>query len=174
MHEQNSTEQINALFKTANRMARSYQPIGLDDRDDLVQQTMLKVLDRNGNVPTEGWLFKVMRNTAIDAGRRVMRERRYIYPQRSDAGLRVAEQSDEYVYARYCQHHDAQPEIDLMPRIKNMLANLGKSARQVLVLYAEGYSYEEISQFTCVPIGTVRSRLHYARRRAKDILFDLA
>ncbi|MGL1585761.1 sigma factor-like helix-turn-helix DNA-binding protein [Vibrio parahaemolyticus] len=41
------------------------------------------------------------------------------------------------------------------------------------MLYSEGHSYEEISQLTNVKLGTVRSRLHYARRRAKKLLAGL-
>lgn len=174
--QQNSMNEITALFNTAYKMVRSYRQIGLVEPDDLVQNTMLKVLNRSDDmVPTMGWLFKVMRSTAIDAGRRLASERRYVcQPRASYDGLRVAEQVDEYAYAPSCELRQAEPEVDLMPRIKNMLANLSKPARQVLVLYAEGYTYEEISRFTQTPIGTVRSRLHYARRRAKDMLLDLA
>jgi DNA-directed RNA polymerase specialized sigma24 family protein len=38
------------------------------------------------------------------------------------------------------------------------------------VLYSEGNSYEEIARLTNTKLGTVRSRLHYARRRAKGLL----
>jgi RNA polymerase sigma factor (sigma-70 family) len=170
-----STNEITALFDAAYKMVRGYRQIGLVEPDDLVQNTMLKVLNKSDNMlPTMGWLFKVMRSTAVDAGRRLASERKYVCQPRAYDGLRVAEQVDEYAYARSCRVRQAEPEIDLMPRIKNMLANLSKPARQVLVLYAEGYTYEEISRFTRTPIGTVRSRLHYARRRAKEMLLDLA
>jgi RNA polymerase sigma-70 factor (ECF subfamily) len=175
MQKLESTNEITALFNAANRMARGYRQIGLVEPDDLVQKTMLKVLNRTGGtVPTMGWLFTVMRTTAIDAGRRLVSERRYICPELARDSLRVSEQTDQYAYARACEARHYEPEIDLMPRIKNMLANLSKASRQVLVLYAEGYTYEEISRLTRTPIGTVRSRLHYARRRAKDLLLDLA
>lgn len=166
---------IGEIFEAAKKMARGYRQIGLLEPDDLVQNTMLKVLNKSdGCLPTTGWLFKVMRTTAIDAGRCLVSERRYICPERAGGALRVSEQTDEYAYVRACEAKQSQVEVDLMPRIKNMLANLTKSSRQVLVLYAEGYTYEEISRLTQTPIGTVRSRLHYARRRAKDMLMDLA
>jgi RNA polymerase sigma-70 factor (ECF subfamily) len=38
----------------------------------------------------------------------------------------------------------------------------------------EGYSYEEISQIVDIPIGTVRSRLHRARKLLQDELFGYA
>jgi RNA polymerase sigma-70 factor, ECF subfamily len=166
---------IEKLFEAAKKMARGYRQIGLLEPDDLVQDTMLKVLNKSdGCLPTTGWLFKVMRTTAIDAGRRRIVENRYMCSDRVAGALCVSEQIDEYSYAHACEEKQAQLEIDLMPRIKNMLENLSKSSRQVLVLYLEGYTYEEISRLTQAPIGTVRSRLHYARRRAKDVLMDLA
>ncbi|MFX5776730.1 sigma factor, partial [Acinetobacter baumannii] len=63
-----STNEITALVNAAYKMVRSYRQIGLVEPDDLVQNTMLKVLNRSDDmVPTLGWLFKVMRSTAIDA-----------------------------------------------------------------------------------------------------------
>lgn len=161
------------MFKAACKMSRAYPQIGFVEPDELVQNAMLKLLQRSGDsLPTTGWLYKVMRSTAKEAARQYLKESSYIYWPRAHGG--VFEQSDEYVNARSCQVMETEPEIDLMPRIKNMLDNLSKPARQVLVLYADGLTYEEISRLTRTPIGTVRSRLHYARRRAKKLLTDLA
>lgn len=170
-----STNEITALYKAAYKMVRSYRQIGLLEHDDLVQNTMLKVLSRSdSSVPTMRWLFKVMRTTALDAGRGLAREPKSVcQPLARYDELIVAEQADEYDSACRNEAWQDEPEIDLMPRLKSLLENLRKPARQVLVLYAEGYTYGEISRLTRTPIGTVRSRLHYARRRAKDLLLDL-
>ena len=43
--------------------------------------------------------------------------------------------------------------------------------RDVLLLrYVEGLSYDEIAAVAGVPVGTVRSRLHHAKRRARELL----
>jgi DNA-directed RNA polymerase specialized sigma24 family protein len=61
-------------------------------------------------------------------------------------------------------------EPDLIPRLKNVLKELTKPLRQVLILHAEGYSDSQIAVMTKTKLGTVRSRLHYARKRARCYL----
>jgi RNA polymerase sigma factor (sigma-70 family) len=51
------------------------------------------------------------------------------------------------------------------------LAGLSQADRDVLLLVAwGGLSYEEVAEAQQVPVGTVRSRLHRARRRVRDVL----
>ena len=61
-------------------------------------------------------------------------------------------------------------EPDLKPKLDSVLHQLNPAFRTVLILYAEGYEYAEIAQMTKVSIGTVRSRLHYARKAAQELL----
>lgn len=39
-----------------------------------------------------------------------------------------------------------------------------------VVLYAKGYSYEEIASELCIPVGTVRSRISYGRNKLRRML----
>lgn len=173
-----STAEISSLLLTAKRMACRYGQIGLAEPDDIAQNSMLKLLRKPaGNHTTRGWLFMAVRCSAVDAARKASRERRFLC-QNYEVDLgRLCEQIDEYCYlgasAPYVVREDCI-EIDLMPRLKNMLEKLSKPLKQVLVLHAEGYSYQEIARLTNTNIGTVRSRLHYARRRAKNLLGDMA
>lgn len=53
------------------------------------------------------------------------------------------------------------------------LASLSRGDRDVLLLVAwEDLSYEEVAQALGIALGTVRSRLHRARRRARAVLGD--
>src|SRR5262249_32507942 len=63
---------------------------------------------------------------------------------------------------------------DVMTEIDSVMANLTVPFRQVLMLVADGYSYDEIAALTGVKIGTVRSRLHHARKKAQSLLHDAA
>lgn len=137
---------------------------------------MLKLLKKkNEQIPTLGWLYLAVRSSACDAARRLAREKRLFYHMQCNAPV-VAEHSGQYSYSpgfAACSVRGADNEIDLMPRIKNLLNKLSGPLRQVLVLYCEGYSYEEIARLTNTKLGTVRSRLHYARRRAKTLLVGI-
>ncbi len=175
---QRSTAEISSLLTAAKRMASRYGQIGITDPDDIVQLAMLKLLRKqDGRYPTMGWLYKTVHSSAMDAGRIATRDARAIWNHPQDDLRRVCERADEYghlqMYGTYVVR-EKDCEVDLMPRLKNMLEKLSKPLRQVLVLYSEGMSYREIAWLTNTNIGTVRSRLHYARRRAKGLLGDMA
>jgi len=59
----------------------------------------------------------------------------------------------------------------LYQQVKQAIARLPEAQRQVLVLYAEeAFSYEEIAEALEINIGTVKSRLHKARRAVKQMM----
>ncbi|MBN1875134.1 MAG: sigma-70 family RNA polymerase sigma factor [Anaerolineae bacterium] len=62
-------------------------------------------------------------------------------------------------------------EHDTMRMVREVIAGLPASHRAVIVLfYMENLTVEEISQILELPAGTVKSRLHYARERLRDML----
>jgi RNA polymerase sigma-70 factor (ECF subfamily) len=65
-----------------------------------------------------------------------------------------------------------RPERDLFLRnqLNHVMNQLGQKQRQALVLYTHGFSYQEIADQQGSCIGTVRSRLHAARRQARQML----
>jgi RNA polymerase sigma-70 factor (ECF subfamily) len=84
-------------------------------------------------------------------------------------------------YARTGVDPVFQPDMDavdsrvdagaLGPRLALGLASLRAAERDVLLLYAwADLGYEEIAQALSIPVGTVRSRLHRARRRVRELL----
>jgi RNA polymerase sigma factor (sigma-70 family) len=179
---QRSTDEISSMLVLANRMARRYGRIGMNEPEDIAQNAMLKLLNRSDDwPPTAGWLFKTVRSAAIDAGRIHSRDRRHILDlnylnDEAHVTQSVCERADQdgYVHMRgtYIPARDERdPEMVL--RLNKMLQQLTKPLRDVLVLYAEGLSYEEIAAITKAKIGTVRSRLYYARKYAQEMLAGL-
>lgn len=62
-----------------------------------------------------------------------------------------------------------------MDKVDEALEKLPEDYRQVAILYfVSDMSYEEIAETLDVPIGTVRSRLHRARKQLQISLWDLA
>lgn len=173
---QRSRKELSSILLMVRKMANSFGKIGLVEVDDLAQNVMIKVLKKpNAGVPPRGWLYKAVRSSASDACRRIVVDRQFrCLEEEFDFG-QVSENASEYnFFEGVCswQVEEKELEIDLLPRLKNMLEKLNKPLRQVLVLHSEGYSYQEIADLTNTNIGTVRSRLHYARKRAKGLLDD--
>lgn len=58
-------------------------------------------------------------------------------------------------------------ELEEIPQI---LDGLSANHQEVLLLHANGLDYEQISDMTGIGIGKIRSRLHFARRHAHQVL----
>lgn len=66
-----------------------------------------------------------------------------------------------------------QQDLDLPLAVHQALAQLSDDARLAVTLYyIDGYSTREVAEFLGVPAGTVKSRLHHARRRLKEELMN--
>jgi DNA-directed RNA polymerase specialized sigma24 family protein len=142
---------------------------------------MLKLLKRTDEreMPML-WLKKTVHSAAMDAGRRHSREARWICALNDGENNKsVCEIADERGYLATGSNHDdstmdlEDPEPDLISRLKNVLKELTKPLRQVLILHADGYSDRQIAVMTKTKLGTIRSRLHYARKRARCYLGEL-
>jgi RNA polymerase sigma-70 factor (ECF subfamily) len=167
---------ISSIVAAANRFAARFAMRGICEAEDIAQDALVKVLAKKDlTPPSSGWLYKVVRNVAYDAGRKHLAKTKYLSRFAAcDGSVSVCELADEdgqvHLAGRHGEPADGN-EIDV-ELLAGMLKKLSPVLRQVLVLFAEGYSYLEIAELTGANIGTVRSRLHYARKRARQILED--
>lgn len=139
-----------------------------DDALDVTQEAMLKffsTLSRfDPSRPVKPWLLTIVRNQVRDLWRR--RKVRYAESLDGDEnGL-----TREIVDPRSNPEQDAQKR-ELRRRIWSALAALEPGKREILVLRDyQDLSYSEISQVLGVPLGTVMSRLHRARKELREVL----
>jgi RNA polymerase sigma-70 factor (ECF subfamily) len=146
-----------------------------DESEDLVQDTLLKAFrffdkfERGTNA--KAWLFQIMKNSFINNYRKSSRE-----PDRVD--YEDVQNFYESIKAEdvKTQHYenDAFSNV-LSDEIAHALSILPDDFRTIVFLSdIEGYSYEEIADFIDCPLGTVRSRLHRARKMLYSLLFQYA
>lgn len=147
-------------FDIAYRVA--YRLLGHDqDALDAVQDGFLKGVvhlgEFDGRSGFRTWLLRIVTNAALDAGRR--RRRRPTVPL-GDA------ETDGHDPGVFDDPSLGLRRGDLRDQIDQALARLSPDTRQTFVLFAEAeLSYKEIAEFQGLPIGTVMSRLHYARQK---------
>jgi RNA polymerase sigma-70 factor, ECF subfamily len=117
------------------------------------------------------WLFRIVMNVAADRARaRAARGRAF-------GTERIPEEDWDRVLVE--QPHEAQPDAaaagaERRSQIERALAKLSDDHRRIVVLSdIEGLSYKEIADVLEIPMGTVMSRLHNARKRLKAALGPL-
>ena len=156
------SEHVAALRRYARALVRNR-----DDAEDLVQETLVRILARSSRPcridKLRAYLFATLHNACRD------RER-----QRRTAGQPVSldgETEMPVVPARQLQWVE-------LTQLVRAVHRLPTDQRQILLLVAvEGFSYAEVADMTQVPIGTVMSRLARARtslRQARDPVRDVA
>lgn len=135
------------------------------DADDLVQEACIRALTRqdqwNPAQPLDRWVFRILRNVWIDE----VRKRQV----RTGQGQIPAEEATELVSVETGEARFAARELH--KKITDMPDELGVV---VLVVSVEGYSYKEAAELLDIPVGTVMSRLHRARKQlAQDMVEPL-
>ena len=168
---------LTAITPRVHRLATQLVSGSLDP-EDVAQTVLIKLLTHTRSIPAHisySWLRTVVLNAVTDTHRYHRSDYKYRDRNASlDLNGNVSEPENDYDFhtPETLQTHDNDIEPDLMPRIKNVLSNLSKSHRQVLVLHLEGHNYSEIAELTGASVGTVRSRIHYARKHAQSQLAD--
>jgi RNA polymerase sigma-70 factor (ECF subfamily) len=132
---------------------------------DVHQEVWLTVYRRISDLSNPGgfrtWLFRITRHRAIDFLRREQRE--------SELLEEVAREAPEFSGAV------SEPAISALdkPELKTAIARLSPAQRDVLQLrFWEKMPYEEIALILGCPLGTVRSRIHYAKRLLRNALAE--
>ncbi|WDF67724.1 sigma-70 family RNA polymerase sigma factor [Sphingobacterium oryzagri] len=135
-----------------------------DDANDLVQDTLLKAVTYFKNFKEgtnlKGWLYTIMKNTFINNYRRVVKTNSFITKEEeiTSANLVVSATSNR------------GENKFVMEDINQALSTLTDDYYVPFTMYFEGYKYHEISDHLHIPIGTVKTRIHVARKAMKRTL----
>jgi RNA polymerase sigma-70 factor (ECF subfamily) len=135
--------------------------------EDLAQEVFVKAYRRLDSYDPErklsSWLFKIAHNTTIDHLRRGAPETVPLEAEKDGerAGL-ASVLPDESVESPAA----GAERKDLGRALEKAIATLRPEYREaVLMFYAEGASYQEICEVTGLPMGTVKTNLHRARKQ---------
>lgn len=129
---------------------------------DLYQETLYRALANKEkyNVGTniKAWMYTIMRNIFINNYRRRARQNTIFDNTGNDflldKGQAVASNDAEAVL----KLKDIQKAMHSLPEI----------FRNPFLLYFEGYRYHEIANMLNEPLGTIKSRIHFARKLLKE------
>lgn len=137
-----------------------------EEARDLVQDTTLKALRNEDkymdNTNFKGWMLTIMRNIFINNYRKANRENTVIDQTEDYAQLNLSQDSG-------LETPDGAFAIN---EISAVIAGFPRDFREPFNLHIAGYKYEEISDRLSMPLGTVKSRIFFTRKRLREILKD--
>jgi RNA polymerase sigma factor (sigma-70 family) len=129
---------------------------------DLLQETMFRALANKEkyNVGTniKAWLYTIMRNIFINNYRRRVKQNTIFDSTPNDFFLN---------YQQATVSNDAERTLK-MKEIQNALHSLPEIFKNPFMLYFEGFKYHEIAESLNEPLGTIKSRIHFARKLLKE------
>lgn len=137
-----------------------------DDAKDLLQETTLKALDNQDkyvdNVNFKGWVFTIMRNIFINNYRRIIKNQTII------------DHTEDLYLLNFPQASGMEtPEGSFTTNeIIKYINEFSDDYRIPFLMYISGFKYHEIAAKMDFPIGTVKSRIFFARKRLQKTLKD--
>ena len=129
-----------------------------DAAQDLYQETLYRALANKEkyNVGTniKAWLYTIMRNIFINNYRRESRSR-----------IISDETENQYYINTLARSIGNYGETSLgLKEIEQAMSEIDSSICVPFIMYFEGYKYHEIAKHLSIPLGTVKSRIFFARK----------
>lgn len=132
--------------------------------NDLYQETLYKALANhekyNAGTNIKAWLFTIMRNIFINDYRRKAKQKTVFDNSGNDYLLNLNQATVS----------NAAESSLRMKEINEAIHQLPEIFKVPFQLYFDGYKYQEIADVLVEPLGTVKSRIHFARKLLKERL----
>lgn len=157
-------------FNELNQVSHSLKPYALrltqdeSRADDLMQEALLKAV-KNQEKFTQGtslkaWFYTIIRNQFFNEYHREKRRQTFL------------DTTDNLHYLNHSSVHiknDAITNFNL-EEIDRAIEQLSELYRVPFLMHFQGYKYNEIAEKLSLPLGTVKNRIHVARKELKEQL----
>lgn len=135
-----------------------------EDAEDLVQETMLKAFRNKDKFAPgtnlKGWLYTILKNLFINDYRRKVKR------------VVVHDDTDKQYFLENANFSDKNNGVGriAMQEINKAMSTLPENLRVPFIKSYEGFKYSEIADELKVPLGTVKIRIHVARKKLMEAL----
>ena len=145
-----------ALSLTANQI----------EAQDLLQETFLKAIKYKDQFEEKtnlkAWTYTIMKNTFINNYRRAVKQNTTFDSTKDLYFLNISQESGiESPDSKYSSNE-----------IIKAINDLEDDYRKPFEMHVEGYKYKEIAEELSLPIGTVKSRIFFTRKKLMEVLKD--
>ena len=157
------SKQVSFLYEKAMLYTKNHQ-----DALDLVQDTMMKSLSNFHNYDgcrnLRGWLYVILKNTYINQYHKRKNLKKYKSSKEiSDYMERTSLGSFYPTAYSNIELEEVMAEVKQLPKIYYL----------PFIMHCQGYKYEEIAKKLDIPLGTIKTRIHKARKMIKKKLKKL-
>ena len=135
-----------------------------DEAADLIQETLFKAFKYKDKFKQDtnlkAWLFTIMKNTFINNYRKL-----------SKRNFVVGNQDDSYPVSVADDSISASPEgLMSYDQLLDVVKKIKAEFRIPFEMHYNGYKYHEIAEKIGIPLGTVKTRIFYARKELQEII----
>lgn len=137
-----------------------------DDAHDLLQDTTCKALANEKKYVDDSnfksWVFTIMRNLFINNYRRIVRTQT------------IVDKSDDLYQLNLPQVESPETPDNsyALTEVSRVVAELSDDYRIPFMMHFSGYKYQEIAEHMDLPLGTVKSRIFFAKQKLQSQLKD--
>ena len=132
--------------------------------EDLLQETSLRVLNNREkyyeNVNFKGWVFTIMHNLFVNNYRKIVRQQTVFDNTENLYHLNLPQDSGL----------DTPNGAFTVKEINKAINSFTDEYKVPFSMHVSGYKYKEIAHHLGLPIGTVKSRIYFARKRLQNML----
>jgi len=164
-----STIQFNQKLLSLEHNLKYYAISLTSDRDrasDLLQETMLKALTYSDKFSEDtnfkAWVYTIMKNTFINDYRKASKSRNSLSGSNSEFHIMIAK---DKVYPSPESFYSSN-------EIEKSISALEDEYRIPFQMFLDGYKYKEIAEKLELPLGTVKSRIFFTRKKLSVTLKD--
>lgn len=135
-----------------------------EDAKDLFQETAYRAMTNRDKFRPgtnfKAWLFTIMKNIFINNYRKKVKANT------------IMDSTDNLFYLNSGANaiDNAGESNIMMKELTGMVEGLEESIRIPFLMHYQGFKYQEIADYFDLPLGTVKSRIFFARKELKDLI----
>ena len=145
------------LFAFSKKLSKTNE-----DAEDLFQDTMLLIFENidsfSDGTNFKGWCYTIMRNCFISKVRK----------KSIDQVIIKGSPADDFLEHSTLHNFNNGLEDLKMDDLLKLIDQIPEKNSTPFLLFFEGYQYHEIGEQLNLPIGTIKSRIHFARKELQN------
>ena len=162
-----STSEFQTLVLRETSLLKSFAmklTMNREDAKDLLQDTLLKALRYRekfaDSTNLKAWLCVIMKNTFINSYRR---------NQKSRSAFDTSEDSLNFAQNKIKTSETPDSHLSVL-EMEQRIEQLEDEFKVPFKMHTEGFKYKEIAEELDLPLGTVKSRIFFTRKKLQDVL----